>query len=136
MKNGKSTRKDRAVVDIRGLNAIIVTDAYLMSAQTDITVAVTGCLYISVVNALEYFYQWAVKFDDRHKLTVISHREQKQFNVCVMGYKNSSSYVQRQTDLMLKNLRDFVRAYMNDIVIFSKTLDDHLLHLREVFQRL
>jgi hypothetical protein len=136
MKNDKSTRKNRAVIDIRKLNAIIVIDAYLMSTQTNIIVAVTKCLYISVVNALRYFYQWTIKFDDRHKLTLISHREQEQFNVCVMNYKNSSSYVQRQTNLMLKNLRDFVKAYMNDIIIFFKTLNDHFLHLREIFQRL
>ncbi len=136
MKDDKFTRKDRAIIDIWKLNAIIVIDVYLMSAQTNITVAVAECLYIFVVNVLEYFYQWTVKFDDRHKLTIISHREQKQFNVCVMRYKNFSSYVQRQTNLMLKNLRDFVRAYMNDIIIFFKTLDDHLLHLRKIFQRL
>jgi hypothetical protein len=37
---------------------------------------------------------------------------------------------------MLKNLRDFVKAYMNDIIIFSKTLNEHLNHLRRVFKRL
>jgi hypothetical protein len=133
MKDDKFVRKERAVIDIREFNAIIVSNVYFMSAQTEIMIAVTECQYISIVNVLKYFYQWAVKFDDRHKLTMISHRDQKQFNVCVMSYKNSSSYVQRQTNLMLKNLRDFVRAYMNDIVIFFKTLNDHLLHLKKIF---
>ncbi len=136
IKDDKSTRKNRAVIDIRELNAIIVANAYFMSAQTNIIVVVIECLYIFVMNALEYFYQWAIKFDDRHKLTIISHKEQKQFNVCVMSFKNSSFYVQRQTDLMLKNLREFVKAYMNDIMIFFKTLDDHFTHLRAVFERL
>jgi hypothetical protein len=136
MKDDKFTRKDRAIIDIRKLNAIIVIDVYFMSVQTNIIVAVAECLYIFVMNVLEYFYQWAVKFDDRHKLTIISHKEQKQFNVCVMKYKNFLFYVQLQTNLMLKNLRNFVRAYMNDIIIFFKTLNDHLLHLRKIFQRL
>jgi hypothetical protein len=126
MKNDKFTRKDRVVIDIRELNAIILVNAYFMSTQTNIIVAMTKCLYIFVVNVLKYFYQWAVKFDDRHKLTIISHREQEQFNVCVMSFKNFSSYVQRQTNLMLKDLREFVRAYMNDIIIFFKILDEHL----------
>jgi hypothetical protein len=136
MKNDKLTRKDRAVVDIKDLNAITVSDAYSMSAQTNITTTIAECQYISVVNVLRYFYQWIVKFDDRHKFTIISHRDQKQFNVCVMSYKNSSIYVQRQIDLMLKNLRSFVRVYMNDIIIFFKTLKDHFAHLRLVFERL
>jgi hypothetical protein len=136
MKDDKFVRKERVVINIRELNAIIVSNVYFMSAQTDIIAVVAECQYISVVNVLRYFYQWAIKFDDRHKLTVISHRDQKQFNVCVMSYKNLSSYVQRQTNLMLKNLRAFVRAYMNDIVIFFKILDDHLVHLRKIFQQL
>jgi hypothetical protein len=37
---------------------------------------------------------------------------------------------------MLKNLREFVKAYMNDIMIFFKTLNDHFTHLRAVFERL
>jgi hypothetical protein len=136
MKNDKLTRKDRVVINIRDLNAIIVSDVYLMLVQTNIIVAVAECEYISIMNVLEYFYQWIVKLDDRHKLIVIFHREQKQFNVCVMNYKNFSIYVQRQTNLMLKDLRSFVRVYMNDIIVFSKTLNDHLRHLRSVFQRL
>jgi hypothetical protein len=52
-----------------------------------------------------------------------------------MSYKNFSIYVQRQTNLMLKDLCNFVKVYMNDIIVFSKTLNDHLKHLRSVFQR-
>jgi hypothetical protein len=136
MKDDKTVRKERVVINIRELNAIIIFDAYFMSAQTNIIVAVAECQYISVMNALRYFYQWAIKFDDRHKLTIISHREQEQFNVCVMSFENSSFYVQRQTNLMLKDFRSFVRAYINDIMIFFKILDEHLNHLRQIFKRL
>ncbi len=107
-----------------------------MSTQTNITIVMTKCQYIFVINVLKYFYQEAIKFDDRHKLTIISQKEQKQFHVCVMSFKNSSFYVQRQTNLMFKNLRDFVKTYMNDIIIFFKTLNNHLLHLQKMFQRL
>jgi hypothetical protein len=57
MKDEKSIRKNRVVMNIRELNAIIVFDAYSMSAQTNIIVAVTECQYISVMNVLDYFYQ-------------------------------------------------------------------------------
>jgi hypothetical protein len=51
-----------------------------------------------------------------------------------MGFKNSVSYVQRQIDRVLRLYRDFARAYIDDVVIFSKTLDEHIAHLRQVFQ--
>jgi hypothetical protein len=53
-----------------------------------------------------------------------------------MRYKNSLVYVQRQTNLMSSDLRDFAKVYINDIVIFSKTLDKHLQHLIVLFDRL
>ena len=51
-----------------------------------------------------------------------------------MSFKNSSLYVQRQTDKLLRSFRAFARVYVNDIVIFSKTLEEHLNHLRQMFK--
>ena len=136
IKDGKPVRKGRAVVDIRGLNKIVVSDAYPMPTQADITAAVAGCKYISVIDAMGYFHQWGVKLEDRYKQTVISHRGQEQFNVAVMGFKNSPAYVQRQTDLLLKDMREFARTFIDDIVIFSRTRKEHLNHLEAVFERL
>ena len=50
-----------------------------------------------------------------------------------MRYKNSSTYVSRQTNRILRQHRHFVKTYVNDIVIFSKTLTEHVIHLQQVF---
>ena len=121
------------VVDIRALNAITQPDAYPLPLQSDIIQAVQGCQYISVVDCSGFFYQWRVHPEDRHKLIVVSHRGQESFNVAVMGYRNSSAYVQRQIDRVLRLCRRFARAYVDDIVIFSRSLTEHLSHLRKVF---
>ena len=127
-------RKGRVVVDIRGLNKITLPDSYPMPLQSDIINSVAGCQYISVIDAQGYFHQWPVKSTDRSKLTVVSHRGQEEFSVAVMGFKNSPPYVQRQTDELLRPHRHYARAYMDDIVIFSQSLDEHLQHLYAVFQ--
>ena len=129
-------RKGRVVVDIRGLNKIAVTDSYPMPLQSDITSSVAGCRYISVFDAAGFFHQWLVRYKDRHKLTVVSHRGQEQFNVAVMGFKNSPPYVQRKIDAILRVYRAFARAYVDDIVVFSQTLEEHIQHLHAVFQLL
>ena len=87
------SRKGRVVVNIRDLNKITESDFYLLSLQLDITSAVTKFLYISTIDDNGYFHQFLVRYKDRHKLTVISHRGQKQYNVALMGYKGLSSYV-------------------------------------------
>ena len=127
------SKKGRVVVDIRGLNKITESDAYPLPLQSDIIAAVAGAPYISTVDGNSYFHQFRVRHKDRHKLTVVSHRGQEQFNVALMGYKGSPPYVQRQTDRLLRPLRDFARAYVDDMITFSKTLSEHLEHLRKLF---
>ena len=73
---------------------------------------------------------------NRHKLTVISHRNQKQFNVTIMKFKEFSIYVQRQIDVILRNHKNYSRAFINDIVIYSKTLKNHIEHLHAIFNLL
>ena len=127
------SRKGRVVVDIRGLNKITESDAYPLPLQSDITSAVAGYPYISTVDGNGYFHQFSVRYKDRHKLTVVSHRGQEQYNVALMGYKGSPPYVQRQTDKILRPIRDFAKAYVDDMIAFSKTLSQHLGHLRTMF---
>ena len=126
-------RKGRVVIDIRGLNKIAETDSYPMPLQSDLISAIAGYRYITIVDARGYFHQFLVKITDRDKLTIVSHRGQERSNVALMGYKGSPPYVQRQTDKMLRPFKDFTKAYVDDIIIFSHTLQEHLTHLRKVF---
>ena len=50
-----------------------------------------------------------------------------------MNYRNSSVYVQRQIDSILRKYRNFVRAYVNDIIMFSNSLENHLRYLNQIF---
>ena len=132
-KDTPSGRKGRVVIDIRGLNDITEIDSYPLPLQSDIIAAVSGYPYISTVDAVGWFYQFSVQHKDRHKLTVVSHRGQEEFGVALMGYKGTPPYVQRQTDRLLRPYRKFARAFMDDIIIFSSTLKEHVAHLRQLF---
>ena len=56
---------------------------------------------------------------------------------CVVpfGLKNAPSYFQKQMDKVLINL-PFARCYIDDIVIWSDTIEQHMTHLTQVFKRL
>ena len=70
---------------------------------------------------------------NRHKLTVVTHRNQEQFNVEVINFKNISFYVQREINNILRDYKKFCRAYIDDIIIFSKILNEHQKHLNAIF---
>ena len=91
-------RKGWVVVNIRALNRITMPNAYPVPSQADILAAVQGAAYISTVDCASFFYQWRVKPQDSHKLTVSSHQGQETFQVAVMSYRNSPAYVQQMID--------------------------------------
>ena len=64
------------------------------------------------------------------------YKKQKQFNVTIIKFKNSSVYVQRKIDAILRVYRAFAKAYIDDIVVFSRILKKHLNHFRQIFQLL
>ena len=88
-------RKSRVIVNIWDLNVITQSDVYSLSRQTKMIFVVMNCQYITIIDCSTFFYQWRVHSTNKHKLIVVSHREQKSFNVAVMSYKNSFAYVQR-----------------------------------------
>ena len=107
-----------------------------MSLQFDIIFVVAECKYINVFDVATFFYQWNVRVENKFKLTIISHREQEQFNVVVMNFKEFSTYVQRQIDVILRNHRKYSRIFIDDIVVYSQTLEDHVKHLHVIFDLL
>ena len=50
-----------------------------------------------------------------------------------MSYRNFSAYVQKQIDRVFRKHRQFARAYVNDIVIYSRTLENYMIHLKKIF---
>ena len=85
--------KRHVVINIRDLNEIMKNDIYSLLLQFDIIVNVADFSFISIFNAVNYFHQFNVQYKNREKFTIISHREQKEFNIVLMKYKSSSFYV-------------------------------------------
>ena len=52
--------------------------------------------------------------------------------VVPFGLKNAPPYFQRRMDEVLRGL-PFVQCYIDDIVIWSNTLEEHLQHLEQIF---
>ena len=132
--DGKPVRKGRVVVDIRGLNKITIKDAYPLPNMSDIIAAVSGCEYITVVDAQAFFHQFPVAEADRHKFTVVSHRGTERYRVAMMGFKNSPPHAQRYMDQITRDMKHFLRVYIDDFIVHSRTLQEHREHLKQLWQ--
>jgi hypothetical protein len=113
-------RKNKVIVNIRDLNALLISDAYLVSSQSEIIDDLFECKYLSMLDVNTFFYQWRVHSNDVYKQTVMTHRKQKIFLVFIMKNRNSIAYVQRQMNILLNDLKKFVKMYIDDIICKSR----------------
>lgn len=130
--------KGRVVSDLRPLNKWAVPDNYPLPLQKDVVESIRGKKYLTVIDATSFFYQFLVHPDYRDRFTIISHRGLEQSTVALMGFRNSPAHVQRFMDQLLRKHCRYCRAFIDDIIIYSDTFEEHLHHLRTIlrlFQR-
>ena len=56
-----------------------------------------------------------------------------QFKHTMFGLSQAPAYFQLLIDKVLMDCSSFVLGYLDDIIIFSKTKEEHLQHLEEIF---
>lgn len=120
---------------MRQLNDWIVKHSYPLPRQQDIMARMIHCKFFTVCDQLFSFYQFLVHPDDRHIYSINTHRGQEILNVAGMGCKNSVQHIQRQGDLILKDM-SFACVYVDDFVVYSTTFEAHVEHLKLFFRRL
>lgn len=128
--------KGRVVIDLRALNKVTVPDNYPLPRQEELISDLNGCTHITVIDASSFFFQFGVRLDHRNRFTVTSHRGLERFTVAPMGFRNSPAHAQRFMDRILRPHKNYCKGYIDDIIIFSTTSEDHLIHLERIFQLL
>lgn len=126
--------KGRVVIDLRSLNKIAVPDNYPLPLQSEIIASLRGKKYITAVDATSFFYQFAVYPEHRDRFTLVSPRGLERSTVALMGFRNSPAYTQRFMDRLLSGHSEYCRAFIDDIVIYSETREEHERHLRRIFE--
>jgi hypothetical protein len=92
------------------------------------------CKYISIINGIDFFYQWLIQKKDREKFTIINHKEIETINIAIIKYKDSPLYIQQIIDTILRPYRQFARYYVDDIIIFFKIFEEYIEYLNIIFE--
>ena len=133
----KKDNSMRFVCDFRGLNDVTKKDSYPLPHIRDVIDKMEGARFWSTLDAASAYWSMPLAEDAKEKTAFSVPRGKFEFNVTPYGLCNAGASYQRMIDITLSGLQsDRILAYMDDIVIFSKTFEGHLENLEQIFQRL
>ncbi len=124
------------MVTIAGLiwSLNLVPDSYPLPNMLDFTERQAGCVVFSKVDLRKGYHQIPMHKDDIPKTATITPFGLFKFLRMTFGLRNTGNTFQRRMDRILSGL-DFVFAYLDDVIIASRSAEEHLGHLRILFQR-
>lgn len=125
----------RACGDYRGLNVRTYPDKYGVRHIQDFAQHLDGKSIFSKIDCTRAYTQIPVAEEDIPKTAIITPFGLFEFPFMTFGLRNAAQTFQRFIDEVLQGL-DFVYAYIDDILIASASLDEHMGHLRVVCERL
>ena len=133
----KKNGEYRLCVDFRKLNLNTVSDAYPMPDLKNLLRKVNGAKVFSTLDLNSGYWQVEVKEESRPMTAFTTPRGLYQFRVMPFGLKNAPATFMRLMDEVLAGyVGEFCQVYLDDILIYSKSFTDHLVHLAKVLERL
>jgi transposase InsO family protein len=134
----KSEDRVRLCLDSRKLNSVTVRDAYVIPNLNRILGRLGGTKYLSTIDMADSFWQIGLEEASKAKTAFsVPGRGLYQFKVLPFGLSNSAQCLGRLMDIVLEtDLEPRVFVYVDDIVICSNDLEEHLELIKTVSERL
>lgn len=129
-------RKTRLCIDFRDLNKLIVPQAQPFPLIEDLMIKARDCKYFSTLDINSAFWSIPLRVEDRKKTGFVTQSGHYQWTCLPFGLKTSPAIFQRILSNILRKckLTDFAVNYIDDILIFSKTFEEHTRHLRQLLE--
>lgn len=124
-------KKNRPCVDYSGLNKVTKRDGYPIPVMSWLLNQLKGCTRFAKIDLKAAFNLLRVAEGDEWKTAFT------EYLVRPFGLANSPACFQRFIQWVLREYLDvFCFVYLDDVFIFSKTNEDHLIHIEKVFAAL
>ena len=125
----------RLCVDFRDLNAVTKKFAWPLPNIDDIFASLGGTKYFSSLDFLKGYHQIPLEDSSKEKTAFVTENALYEYNYLPFGLNCAPSWFQKCMSKLLNGLTNCI-AYLDDIIIYSKSFDGHLEDLQNVFHRI
>ena len=124
-------------IDYRALNAQIIKNRYALPRIDELLDRLFGAKVFSKLDLTSGYWQIAIALADRHKTAFRTRYGHYEFNVMPFGLTGAPGTFQSLMNDIFRDMLDIcVIVYLDDILVFSRTKEEHHEHLHKVLQRL
>ncbi|XP_057985426.1 uncharacterized protein LOC110653506 [Hevea brasiliensis] len=127
----------RMCIDYRALNKVTVKNKYPIPHISDLFDRLGAARWFSKLDLRSGYYQVRIAKGDEPKMACVTRYGAYEFRIMPFGLTNApATFCTLMNQVYHQFFDHFVVVYLDDIVVYSRTLDEHLNHLRLVFQEL
>ena len=127
----------RMCVDYRALNKVTVKNKYPVPNVADLFDRLSKTAYFTKLDLRSGYWQMRIADGDESKTACVTRYGSYEFLVMPFGLTNApATFCNLMNDVLYEFLDDFVVVYLDDIVVYSQSLREHVEHLRLVFSAL
>ena len=127
----------RFCIDYRKLNRIIKKDNHPLPWIDNLLDSFQDATCFTTLDLASGYWQIEMDLEDREKTAFITDYGVYEFNVMPFGLTNAPATFQRTMNKVFSRIiGDFIVVYLDDLNVYSRDFNEHLVHLKEVFERL
>lgn len=122
-------------VDYRQLNAITMKNKYPMLVEEELLDELAGAQWFTNLDLRAGYHQIRMAASDEPKTAFKTHNGHYEFKVMPFGLSCAPGTFQGGMNITMSPVnRKCVLVFVDDILVFSHTFEEHIEHLRQVFQ--
>jgi hypothetical protein len=122
--------------DYRGLNEVTRKENYPLPLISTLVNALGQAKFFTVLDLCAGYWQIPMKASDQEKTAFVVPQGTYEYTVLPFGLHGGPGTFQRGMDLAMADLKEFVRVYVDDVIISSNSFEEHLVHVEKVLARL
>ncbi|KAG1956974.1 gag-pol fusion protein [Pimephales promelas] len=126
----------RFCVDLRYLNSVSRFDSYPTPRIDELIDRLGQAKWITTIDLCKGYWQVPLTAQSKELTAFRTPWGLYHFSVLPFGLHGAPATFQRLMDLVLSGLSDYAAAYLDDIIVYSASWEQHLQHLKQVFHRI
>ena len=127
--------KARVCADATRMNIGLLDEHHPLPSIPKLYAQMAGRRFHSSLDATSCFLQFPVLEEHQRKLAFTWRGAVYVFTCLIFGLKSASQFVQRVLSQLFADMSDFLQIYVDDLIISSNTLEEHMEHLSRVIER-